>query len=143
MTSRETSENSKNISKDADDQKEKIDLSIKINNYSFVFYFLFIALAAYLIIGSFTILPPFSYDFNTSEIYLNTTLFIILLVTDLLFLMLGMYFSWFWKGAKKPGEEESLTTEKPTESIDQEIIFTDEELIKIEEIENHGKENEI
>ncbi|NHJ03690.1 MAG: hypothetical protein EAX90_02625 [Candidatus Heimdallarchaeota archaeon] len=120
------------ISDDRKEKKEKIDMTIDINRWGYVFLFLFVAILGYLIIGSFVGIPPFGLDPITQELFLTSDeLLTVLIVVGLLSLLLGLYFGWFRK-----------TPSKKEESEDQNegIIFSDEEIEEFNDIENENKE---
>ncbi|MFW9922958.1 MAG: hypothetical protein ACFFDW_06675 [Candidatus Thorarchaeota archaeon] len=111
---------------------EKIDQSIYINKWGFAFIFLFGGLLAYIITSYIAPLPPFTTDILQTETTLaNVELFTALLIIDLVLLMIGLYFMWFWKGGKKKVEITDSLEEQSTE-----VVFTTQEEDTEEKINN-------
>ena len=123
----ESREEVENIIPESKTEVEKIDGSINISRLGFVFMFLFIAILGYLVIGSFVGIPPFAIDNLTLELIITSDeLLTVLIVLDLVALLLGIYFGWI----KKPKEEKE-TDEQPDE-----LVFTDEEIEELNNVEN-------
>lgn len=93
-------------------QEEKaIDDAIHMNRWGILFFFLFFAMAGYLIISYQTGLPPFEIDIITNEISLSSDLLLtILLAISLALLGLGIYFGWI--------KEQPTSTEQEKEGLE-------------------------
>lgn len=105
-------------------EEEKIDQSIQINKWSFAFIFLFGGLLAYIVISYLVPLPPFKTDLlHTVTTLDNVELFTALLIIDLVLLMVGLYFMWFWKGSKK----KAIAVEEQIPEQSTEVVFTSQE----------------
>ena len=123
----ESSEETERIKSESNDDSEKIDGNININRLGFVFMFLFISILGYLVIGSFVGIPPFAIDNLTLELIITSDeLLTVLIVLDLVALLLGIYFGWI----KKP------KVEQKTEEQSDELVFTDEEIEELNNVEN-------
>lgn len=125
---RQESEENEIPSKPFKEEEKEIDLSINMNPYGFTFMVLFVGIFGYLVISSFTGIPPFKRDLITSEFLINDTILTLLIVLGLIFLGLGVYFGWIHKFPEKEMETE-------TESVEAEetmLVYVDDSL-KIDE----------
>ena len=96
------------------EKKDKIDLSINMNPFGFTFMLLFVGVFGYLVISSFTGIPPFERDYVTQELIINDTILTILIIAGLIFLGLGVIFGWIYKfpDKKEETEQESIDAEE-------------------------------
>ena len=126
----EESNSSKPIIKE--EKKDEIDLSINMNAYGFTFMLLFVGVFGYLVISSFTSIPPFERDYVSGELLINDTILTLLIVVGLIFLGLGVYFGWIHKFPEKKTESEAVEAEETM------VVYVDDSL-QTEENENNNE----
>ncbi len=118
-----------NVSSRVKKSKEEIDLAININKWGFAFMFLFAGLLAYIVISGFIGIFPFDRpDPLANKVVLEYSLVLtLMLVCDLLFLGLGIYFGWMRTPVEDVNEKQPLS-KKEEEETQQEVIFSDKEI---------------
>ena len=121
-----------NVTGNIEKKEEKIDLAINMNKWGFAFIFLFVALLAYILISGFTGIFPFERpDPLANEVQLKSTLGLtLMLIADLILLALGIFFGWIKTPPVSEEQAKKSAEEKPKK-----VIFTDEEVETLEEIE--------
>ena len=126
-----------NVDIKTEKSEKEIDLAINMNKWGFAFIFLFAGLLAYIFLSGFIGIFPFERpDPLANEVNLKSSLGLtLMLVTDLIFLGLGIYFGWI-----RSTPETDTSTEKVKAEIKQEVVFTEteeetteDEIIKEEE----------